>query len=83
MYPNINDYHIEREVKDVDVCSVFIEDVKPQNEGNMMMKSALPVKYQFIPSSEKYTKNKVECVIDVIDAIYGNKLNKLKRYHFI
>ena len=34
---------MQRYVKSVAIDSVFIDDVKPQNEGNMMMKSALPV----------------------------------------
>ena len=67
-----SDEYIEQTVDEVDIDSVFIDDdIHSHSEANMMMKSVFPVKYQFIPSDDKYLNNTGECVVDQIDKIYG------------
>ena len=49
----------------------------------MMMRSVFPVKYQSIPSDDKYLNNTGECVVDQIDKIYGGLNKKLSRENLL
>ena len=56
--------------------------MQASQEANMYMKSAKPLKYEFIPSDDKLNKNNVFCVSDVIFGVYSKHIPTLNLKRF-
>jgi len=75
--------------KNETVEDVFIDDVKnvkpfvPRSELETRLRSATPVKYDFIQSDETCLKHNGQCVLGQIDKIYGRLRSDLARARFI
>ena len=68
---------------------VFIDDATeagpyvPRSELDTRLRSAAPVKYDFIQPDETRLKNNGQCVADQIDKIYGHLRSDLARERFL
>ena len=79
-----SDDYINKKLDDIFIDDVVAESsLTAGHESNAMMRKAYPVKYDFIPSDDKYLNNEGECVVDQIDKIYGHLNNSLSRKIFI
>ena len=69
-----------------DVCIDDVKDVGPfvpRCELGKHLRSARPVKYDFIQSDETRLSDNGRCVVDQIDKIYGHLRSDLARARFI
>ena len=55
----------------------------PRSELETHLRSARPVKYDFIPPDESRLRDNGQCVVDQIDNIYGHLRSDLARARFI
>ena len=77
-------YEKEEEFEDVAITSVIEEGqhgAKPPE--HRLMKSAKPIKFDFIPSDESLLENEGFCVVDQFVGIYGRHVKKATRNWFI
>ena len=77
-------YEKEEEFEDVTITSVIEEGqhgAKPPE--HRLMKSAKPIKFDFIPSDESLLENEGFCVVDQFVGIYGRHVKKATRNWFI
>ena len=62
---------------------VEAKSFRPRSEAESLLRSASPVRYGFIPSTESLLENEGYCVVDQIHKLYGHLNSRLSRHNFI